>query len=547
MSERRRANRRNTNNGKNNKERNNPILGFLNVDKDQLRTMEIIGIIICIAVVISCGFLFSGKNIPDITKDGTIFDEADKSKLIKDNIYIDKTPLKGCSMAEAEQIISDRAAHTVGVFKLGYAIDDAEYIVAGEEIGVSTNADDIIKRLKTQGKDGADVTAGTEEEPVYIYELSLTATESIVSAKLKELTSEFNIQPIEAGVDVKKSDDENSLQVSGKVVYTESVDGRTVDADSLASDFMTAISKRDNGKTFMLNTTVVKPLRTSEELKSTFCKMASYTTSFVDSKPNRRYNVWKMASIVNGIVLQPGEEWSINDTAGPRNEKNGWKEATGITDGAYSEQYGGGICQVSSTLYNAVLRAELNVVKRSHHSWPVDYVPKGLDATISTGSPDFVFSNNYDVPIVVVVNCDAKDEKKVTVSIYGPERDYTVDFKSKIVEDSEPEQPAKMTLNPSLKPGEVVKIKERRNKIVAEVYKYKYDLDGNLIGEPELHHKDTYKAQIGEFEYGPEATTKPSSTPKPSNSDSDDKPTTKPTPPPTPSKAVEPDEDEGFG
>ncbi|HBU13224.1 MAG TPA: vanomycin resistance protein VanB, partial [Clostridiales bacterium] len=100
-------------------------------------------------------------------------------------------------------------------------------------------------------------------------------------------------------------------------------------------------------------------------------------------------NIWKMSDIINGVKVEPGETWSINEEAGPRTYNLGWQGAPGISDGEYKEEAGGGICQVSSTLYNAVLRAELEIVERKHHSWPLDYIDGGLDATISTGAPDF--------------------------------------------------------------------------------------------------------------------------------------------------------------
>lgn len=106
----------------------------------------------------------------------------------------------------------------------------------------------------------------------------------------------------------------------------------------------------------------------------------------------------------------------------PAHQRDRLENAAGISDGQYVDEPGGGICQVSSTLYIALIKSEVEIVTRSHHSWPLSYVPTGLDATISTGGPDFVYRNNYDTPIAVVVTVDGKDERSITVKVHGPKR-----------------------------------------------------------------------------------------------------------------------------
>ena len=127
------------------------------------------------------------------------------------------------------------------------------------------------------------------------------------------------------------------------------------------------------------------------------------------------------------------------------------------------DEPGGGICQVSSNLYNALLKAEVEIVDRSHHSWPLGYVKTGLDATISTGSPDFVFKNNYDVPIAIVVDCDAVNSRKITVSVYGPARDYAVKLESDIISETEPTEEMEIIYDSSMDEGETQIVKKRHN------------------------------------------------------------------------------------
>ncbi len=485
-----------------------------------------------ILVFLLAFLLFGGNN--ESTPDSTIdYDKLNLDKIIKESVYIDETPVGGLSLREIQELINDRSQHMLGTFKLGYAAFDQEFLLDAQTLGITTNADEVFAKIAEQGAKAADETETlADDEEKYTFRLKYHADSAAVLSALTTSTAALDTDPVDAQVDVIRSSDEANLQEVGKIDFRESVPGTYIDPKPLADLFMLAIENGDNGKIFVPEIEYIEPQISSEELSASFSKMASYSTTFRDSNANRRYNVWKMAGFVNGVILQPGEIWSINEAAGPRYEKYGWKEAAGITDGAYSEQFGGGICQVSSTLYNAVLRAELTIEKRSHHSWPVAYVPIGLDATISTGSPDFIISNPYDIPVVILVNCDAKAEKKITVSIYGPEMDYVVDFKESIITNEEPSQPAATKLDLSLSPGASKMTKERKNRIVVEVYKIKYDKNtGKQLGPRELHHTDTYRAQIGEISYGPSASPSQTATvqPTPTATKTEEK-----TPEPTP-------------
>jgi hypothetical protein len=128
--------------------------------------------------------------------------------------------------------------------------------------------------------------------------------------------------------------------------------------------------------------------------------------------------VAKLSGIIDGVVIQPGEEWSINKEAGNRTVSGGWKEAAGIVNGGYVQQAGGGVCQISSTLYNAAIRSALEITDSTHHSIQSDYIPLGLDATISSGSPDLKIKNPYNTPVYIVSYVNPEDQN-VTVEIYG--------------------------------------------------------------------------------------------------------------------------------
>lgn len=204
-----------------------------------------------------------------------------------------------------------------------------------------------------------------------------------------------------------------------RFLYIEDVKGLVIDKDATVKLVMSAVENDDYSK-IVVPVQVTETNTKIEDIKKNTQLISSWTSSYYTHRSyNRNYNVGKMSSVVCGVIIQPGEEWSINEEAGPRKTSLGWREAAGISGGAFVQEAGGGVCQMSSTTYNAALRSGLEIIDSSRHSIVSDYIPIGLDATISTGRPDLVFKNPYDVPVYLVSYVNGKDYN-VTVEIYGP-------------------------------------------------------------------------------------------------------------------------------
>ena len=216
--------------------------------------------------------------------------------------------------------------------------------------------------------------------------------------------------------------------------------------------------------------------------------LSSFRTSFTSSNSNRSTNIRLCSEKINGTVLMPGETFSFNQVVGKRTPEAGFKPATAYSGGKVVQEYGGGICQVSSTLYNAVLYANLEITERTNHGYKPSYVDPGLDATVSWGGPDFKFTNNRDYPIRIV--CDTSN-KILNVYIYGLKRDTdykvvldaqyvsTVNYKTVYQKDS------------SLKSGQSKVIQSGSNGCKTATYKYLYDANGTLVSS-ECISRDTY-------------------------------------------------------
>ncbi len=270
--------------------------------------------------------------------------------------------------------------------------------------------------------------------------------------------------------------------------------------------------------------------------------MSSFT---IDNSPpphnrdSRMTNIQIAADIINGTVIKPGETFSLNDALGPRNEETaktvGWTLGSGIKDGSYTSNIGGGITAVSTALYNAAIRAELNVVDVTHCAIPYDLVDGGLDATISTDGPDLKISNPYDSNVTIEAKLEGT---KLNISVYGPPMRYTVDFGSSRIQATElpeTEYYYNTTTTPDgseIPPGQSVEYRAPRSGITCHVYKTRYDLDGSKI-DSVIFEEVTYRSYTGMvYVNGPDPAT--------ASSESDSKVKTTPTPAPTsaPSAAI---------
>jgi vancomycin resistance protein YoaR len=157
-----------------------------------------------------------------------------------------------------------------------------------------------------------------------------------------------------------------------------------------------------------------------EDIRST--KLGSYSTYFKESNEERSHNISLATEAINNFVVFPGETFSFNEAVGERTEEKGYKRAPVIVKGELAEDIGGGICQVSSTLFNAVDLKGIQIIERYAHSREVPYVPPGKDATVSWWGPDFVFKNIYNQPLLIRA---AAKNGSLIVDIYSSD---TVDY-----------------------------------------------------------------------------------------------------------------------
>ncbi len=316
-----------------------------------------------------------------------------------------------------------------------------------------------------------------------------------------------------SGIANKEVADAEYVYENGEISIKEETIGIDVDGSALSE----AVEKLNLGETVELSATVSKPNTTLEELKEKLfnATLASYSTKYSASAYNRASNVELASRRINGKILMPGEKFSYNETIGDTTIANGFKMAPVYANGKTEQGVGGGICQVSSTLYSAVLYADLQVDERRNHSMTVAYLPKGQDATVSYGAIDFKFSNNTEYPVKIVSKAGGG---AVEVSLVGtaPEKEKKVTITNSVISSTAPT--VKETPNPELKPDEKKVISTGKTGYVVDTYKTVY-VDGVKISSKKIT-RSSYRMVPTEVEVGvsSEATDGPVVSPEPSES-----------------------------
>ena len=219
-------------------------------------------------------------------------------------------------------------------------------------------------------------------------------------------------------------------------------------------------------------------------------QLSTFTTRYDASDRDRTTNLVLACQKINGKVIMPGETFSYNDTLGPRTYAAGYKNAKIYENGQVVDGIGGGICQISSTLYNAALMSDMEIVERRNHQFVTSYVKEGRDATVVYGLTDFKFKNTRTYPVKIVASASGGI---ATVSIFGikeADREYTYSFNTEVI--STIPYTTKYVEDSSLAPGQEVVKQKGANGVVTQTYMTKM-LNGKIVST-ELLSKDTYSA-----------------------------------------------------
>ena len=283
--------------------------------------------------------------------------------------------------------------------------------------------------------------------------------------------------------------------------------GYAIDVEATAKEVKALFDSKVYTAVVEVPTEIKEPQVTEAMIRENFGLMGDCSTS-CSNNSNRNSNISQACDNMNGTILAPGEVFSFNQTVGERTAANGFKEATVILGGQYEQGLGGGICQASTTLYNAVLEANLAIVERNNHAWPSDYVQTGLDATVDWPALDFKFKNDTDYQVVIVTWFDW-DDRTVNAEIYGqklPDGQY-IEIEAEITSMTDA-GPDEYVEDRELPVGQTKTIRQAHQGITAKAYKVWYNSDGEEIDRV-YYNTTTYYAygrRIGVGVLNPDGT-----------------------------------------
>lgn len=347
----------------------------------------------------------------------------------------------------------------------------------------------------TSGKDGILISSSDLKDEILSFLNDISSKNETINIPVNNVGAEpINLDAIYK--DIFKLPVDASYTTNPYVVYPSS---NGLDFAISMEDAKAIISNQQDEYTIPLKITYPN-VTTNQIGNEAFPNLLSqFSTSFTSSGYNRSNNIILSSAKLNGLVLMPGEEFSYNQAVGQRTKAAGFRKAGAYSNGKVIQEVGGGICQVSSTLYNAVLYANLEIVERTNHYFNPGYVKAGLDATVSWGGPDFRFKNNRNYPIRIVTDTSGK---KLKVYIYGlkTDDDCTVVLDPRYISSV----PYKTTYqkDPSLATGETRVISSGSNGCKTATYKYVYDKNGTLISS-ECISRDTYSPHNKVVAVGP--------------------------------------------
>lgn len=362
--------------------------------------------------------------------------QARPDDTILNGVFAENISLGGMTRDEARAAIKayvDALASDTITLKAGEG--NSVSVTAGD-LGIKWSNPGIVEEAVNLGKSGNVVVRYKAlkdlEHKNQVFDIELAFDRDAIASVIDSKSTEFNREAV----------DTHLKRENGAFVIVEGQSGIVVDCAASCSKVTEFLSGQWSGGDVEVDLAVQeqKAKGDAEELAMVKDVLGTYTTSYSSSGRDRSANVTNGCALVNGTTLYPGESFSFYEAVSPFTEENGYYMAGSYLNGMVVDSLGGGICQVSTTLYNAVLQTELQVDERHNHSMIVSYVKPSMDAAIAESSgKDFIFTNNKEYPIYIE---GYTKDKKITFTIYGVEtRDpgRQVIYESQILETIHPE------------------------------------------------------------------------------------------------------------
>ncbi len=330
---------------------------------------------------------------------------------IAKNIYVGKINLSNLPIGEAKKILND--TYIPQNIKIKYGDDSFE--LRPKTIDFNYDIEKVLDEAYSFNKTKSYIenvkrTVSLESGNKKIFEIKSKYNESKLDNYLNELSKKINVEVKDANINISSA---------GAINITPEVIGQKVNIKSTKENINKSI-RNNSFQNVDLVVEKTEPKITANTLQSVDSVLTAQSTIFNNSSPNRAHNIIRSANSTSDILLMPGEEFSYNKSTGPRSKSNGYKDAPVIMNGKIQDGSGGGVCQVSTTIYNSALYSGMDITKVRNHSLPSSYAPMGKDAAVAYDYLDLKFKNPYDHPVYIK---NTVYNGVVTSKIYGSSKD----------------------------------------------------------------------------------------------------------------------------
>ncbi|MBQ6553998.1 MAG: VanW family protein, partial [Firmicutes bacterium] len=453
------------------------------------------GLVFLLAVVAAAAI--ASAHLPEIAETFSLTQKGVQSEVKHEQTYLNGVTIDGISVGgldyEQAKMLIENSVNTelTGNALVVKSTDGSKiYNYTFDSFGIGFDIEGALKAAMQFGK--------VEEE----YAADMKALESgradfaVYSYSIPKITS--CVRAIGAA-NSQEAKNASCVFTDGGFEITPEVIGYSVDTDAIYKQAIEHISKRQFNREISFEIETIQPSVTRADFAYIENELSSFSSQYKGGDENRIQNLRNACSKINGTIVYPNEIFSTNDAFNPCTEANGWANAGTIVGGKVEDSIGGGMCQVSSALYDAVLYAELEVVERHNHSLKVGYAQYAFDATLAGDYLDLKFRNNTGYPIYIESYLTSSS---VVVKIYGYNRfspTRRVELENKFIEDI-PHGDYVIIEDPELPEGETKIEVEQLDGKKYELYKKVYE-NGELIDTVKVN-TSTYKPRDGEKHVG---------------------------------------------
>lgn len=356
-----------------------------------------------------------------------ILESEDPSTVLNNGTMINGVNVGGLTSAEAEQVIYEVFKKKQDEFSLTLNYLDKTWVFTSQDFKVNSEIHTIIEEAESRNELLNSYNSQTEKLNQLKKEgVSISVAFNYIFVglddKIEKIIKEIEVEPVNSEIEFN-ANNKKSFKI------TQHKNGLRVNKEKLYFDINEQFNKT-NSVVVEIETVEDKAEITTEDNENSTKQISSFTTYVADSTGNRKFNVKKAIEMFNGKVIMPGEEVSFNKVTGPHTTENGYKVATVIYNGQFVDGVGGGVCQASTTIYNALLYADIEILEVHKHTLPVKYVPLGLDAMVSEYVADLKFKNNHDFPIYIKTETDSE---LVKVILYGKKLPTEIKTRSEVI------------------------------------------------------------------------------------------------------------------